>query len=141
MKAHARAYAFGKGEDPEAVKRKLVSANPGSLVQVVRAGGTKNEMLVEMLCAQTLRAESSGSLLAKRPEIDLLLRLAGTTQIARAIKSHGFASGEAFLAINAGRVEVVVPEGFSAAELPRKKLTKQELGRVEIAALLDAKSA
>ena len=138
MPAFARAYLFGRGESSEDVKRKLASANPGSLVQVAKAGSADNELMVEMLAAQTLRAESSGEMLAKKPEIDLLLRLAGTTQISRAIAARGAVAGERFLAINAARSEVVVPAEFREAELPRRELTKADLARVERAALLNA---
>lgn len=138
MVAHARAYVFDGGTDPEGVKRKLVLANPGSLVQAVRAGSLANEALAEMLAAQTFRAESTGNMLAKKPEVDLLLRLAGTTQISKAIRAQGSVAGERFLVINAARSEVAAPPEFRKAELPRKPLTGTELSRVESAALLDA---
>lgn len=137
--AKARAYLFGEGASMDEVKRKLASANPGSLVQVARAGSVGNELLVEMLAAQTLRAESSKSMLAKKPEVDLLLRIAGTTQISRAIREQGARVGQGFAAINAGKTELVAPEGFERWELPRRGLSKAELLRVEKAALLDAR--
>lgn len=138
MAAMARAYLFDGRKDAEDVKGRMALANPGSLVQVARAGAASNELLVEMLAAQTLRAESSGSMLAKKPEVDLLLRIAGTTQISAAIEGYGAAKGKRFLAINAGREALAVPEGFGESELPRKSLTKSELLRVERAALLNA---
>ncbi|MDG7011350.1 MAG: hypothetical protein JRN57_04445 [Nitrososphaerota archaeon] len=137
----ARAYLFGKGVSQEEVRRRLASANPGSLVQVAREGAVDNEVLVEMLAAQTFRAEESGGMLAKKPEMDLLLRLAGTTQISRAIKTQGALAGEGFLAINANRRRISAPSEFSEAELPRKPLTEAELSRIERAALLNVQRA
>jgi len=134
----ARAYVFGGGDSAEEIKRRLASANPGSLVQAVKGGRVKNELLVELLAAQTFRAEASGSMLARKPEIDLLLRVAGTTQISRAIRGYGVVAGEGFLAINAGRNELRVPDGFGKAELPRRTLTAPELLMVERGALLNA---
>lgn len=138
MVATAKVYLFGRDVSAEGVKEKLASANPGSLVQVARAGSVSNELLVEMLAAQTFRAESAGDMLAKKPEMDLLLRLAGTTQISKAIKSQGAVAGEKFLAINADRKELSTPADFNEAELPRMGLTEADLFRIERAALLNA---
>ena len=136
--AFARAYRFGKGASTEDAKTALASANPGSMVQVVRAGSLDNELLAEVLAAQTLRAEEADYMLAKKAEIDLLLRVAGTTQISEAIAKQGAVRGEGFVAINAGRKELSVPDGFKEAELPRRSLTHLELSRIERAALLNA---
>jgi tRNA threonylcarbamoyladenosine modification (KEOPS) complex Cgi121 subunit len=134
----AKAYEFEEGPSPEEARKALWSANPGSLVQTVKAGTIKNRLFVELIAAQTFRAMESGSLLAKKPEIDLLLRLAGTTQISKAIKSQGAVQGEGCLAICAGSKELISPPGFEKHELPRKKLNRSELFRIERAALLDA---
>lgn len=138
MVAYARAYLFEDGEDAEEVKRRLSMANPGTVVQTVRPGTARNEALIEMLAAQTFTAEPSRALLAKKPEIDLLLRLAGTTQISRAIKECGAKAGQDFLAINAGTSELVSPAGFESREVQRRGLSEAELDRIERAALLDA---
>ncbi len=135
--AFARAYLFGEGTSTEEVKKKLAAANPGSLVQVARAGTAGSEVLVEMLAAQTFSAEASGRLLANKAEIDLLLRLAGTTQISKAIEGYGATPGEGFLAINASRTRLRVPSGFGEVELPRRALTEVDLSRIERAALLN----
>jgi len=94
-----------------------------------------------MLAAQTFQAESSGSLLANKPEIDLLLRLAGTNQISRAIREKGAKKGEPFLLIVAGRSEQILPQRIPAKELPRRKLSRAELARIEKASLLGTRSA
>jgi tRNA threonylcarbamoyladenosine modification (KEOPS) complex Cgi121 subunit len=135
----ARAYRFGEGTDSQEVKSRLLAANPGSLVQVAKPGSVRNEWLAQMLAAQTFRAQSSGTLLANKPEMDLLLRLAGTTQISKAIVSYGAPGGKAFVAINASRAEIVVPEDYAGAELPRKNLSSTELAKIEKAALLSAR--
>lgn len=103
----------------------------------MRAESVKNEFVVEMLAAQTFQAQASGSLLAKKPEIDLLLRVAGTTQISSAIKKHGARARERFLAVVAGDSAVQSPRAFSPLELPRNSLNRSELARVECAALLN----
>ncbi|HYB06625.1 MAG TPA: KEOPS complex subunit Cgi121 [Nitrososphaerales archaeon] len=138
MKVFARAYLCGWDTRPEEMKRRLLLINPGSMVQAARAGTVKNEFLVEMLAAQTLQAEASGSLLAKKPEIDFLLRLAGTTQISRAIREHGAREGSPFILVVAGHSEQKGLAELEGMELPRRTLAASELGRVERAALLNA---
>jgi tRNA threonylcarbamoyladenosine modification (KEOPS) complex Cgi121 subunit len=136
LRVYAKAYLCGRRLKPEDVKRKLTLANPGSLVQAAKAGTAKNEFFLEMLAAQTFQAQTTSTLLAKKPEIDFLLRLAGTTQIAKAIRDQGAKDGEPFLAVAAGRSELgTVPE-LAELRLPRRQLTKAELGKVERAALL-----
>ncbi|MCL4354987.1 MAG: hypothetical protein JRM79_04535 [Nitrososphaerota archaeon] len=133
----ARAYLC-EGMDPDEAKGALARANPGAVVQTVKAGSVKNEFLAEMVAAQTLQAMESGGLLAKKPEIDLLLRLAGTTQISRAIRLEGSVNGGRFLVIVAGHMALTSPPGFTGAQLPRRLLSRSELARVEGAALLGA---
>lgn len=111
------------------------------MVQAARARLAQNTRLMELLAAQTIQAESSGSLLANRQEIDFLLRLAGTTQISRAIRDAGAGHGERFVLVVAGRRPVRLPPGLDAKELRRSELTHSELEKVEKAALLNAKRA
>jgi len=111
------------------------------MVLAAKAGLAENESFVELLAAQTLQAESSGSLLANRPEIDFLLRLAGTTQISKAIENAGAKPGEPFILVVAGRTVVRGASGLDGTELPRRELKDDELGRIERAALLNAKRA
>ncbi len=138
MKVFAKAYVCEGDVSPDEVKLELASLNPGSFVQTGRVKSAENEFFVEMLAAQTLRAGSVGSLLAKKPEMDFLLRLAGTTQISKAIRVQGSTKGEPFLLVVAGPREINSPRGFEAMELPRRKLSKKELDRIEGAALLSA---
>jgi tRNA threonylcarbamoyladenosine modification (KEOPS) complex Cgi121 subunit len=141
MRVYAKAYLCGSQSNPDETKRRLASSNPGALVQATRAGSVRNEFFVEMLAAQTFHAESSGSLLAKKREIDFLLRLAGTTQISRAIKAQGAKAGERFLVVTAHRRELKVQAELSELELPRRPLTRTELARIERAALLNAQKS
>ena len=107
----------------------------------MKEGLIGNEVFVELLSAQTLQAQSSGGLLANKPEIDFILRLAGTTQISRAIGDVGAKSGDKFVLVVAGRSTVRRPPGLEGVELPRLKLTDSELERIEKAALLNVERA
>ena len=107
----------------------------------MRRTSAGNELFVELLSAQTLQAESSGGLLAKKPEIDFLLRLAGTTQISRAIKQAGAKPGEGYILVVAGRREICLPSQLCGTELQRRELTDSERRKVERAALLNAQRA
>lgn len=138
MNVFAKAYVCGGDLSADEAKLELASLNPGSIVQTASAKSAENEFFVEMLAAQTLCAGSVGSLLAKKAEMDFLLRLAGTTQISKAIKQHGSTKGEPFLLVVAGPREIKSSRSFEALELPRRKLSKKELDRIEGAALLSA---
>jgi tRNA threonylcarbamoyladenosine modification (KEOPS) complex Cgi121 subunit len=139
VRAHARAFVCGPGLVPEDVKRRLESANRGSVVQAVRGGSAKSAVFLEMLAAQTFLARAGNCMLAKKPEMDFLLRLAGTTQISRAIDEEGAKEGRSFIAVVASSRRVVAPRGIKLAELPRGELTQTELEQVEKAALLNTR--
>jgi tRNA threonylcarbamoyladenosine modification (KEOPS) complex Cgi121 subunit len=139
MKIFVKAYLCGPEAKPNEIRQKLSAMNPRFMVQAARLTPGTNAFFLEMLAAQTLQAESSGSLLAKKPEIDFLLRLAGTTQIAVSIKDAGAREGEAFVVIVAGRSEVNVGTQPVGRELPRRKLSRAELDRIERGALLNAR--
>ncbi|MDA4125560.1 MAG: KEOPS complex subunit Cgi121 [Thaumarchaeota archaeon] len=139
MDTKARAFAIGAGADPELVKNRVRSKCPGALVQTVRAGLAANAFFAEMIAAQTIRAEATGALLAERPEIDLLLRLAQTTQISEAIERAGSKKGEPFLLVVAsmGKGLGSLDKLRLGRELPRKRLSEPELVAIEKAALLN----
>jgi tRNA threonylcarbamoyladenosine modification (KEOPS) complex Cgi121 subunit len=80
----------------------LRSAFPELVVQVVSARKPPGARAVEMIAAQTLRAMETGSLLAEKPEVDLLLRLAGTNQITVALKTNGYKGPGTKLLVAAG---------------------------------------
>jgi len=134
-----------KGEaDPDSVRRTVEARLPGSIVQAVRADAATNGFFVEMIAAQTIRANRTQNLLAKRPEVDLLLRLAGTTQISRAIEQMGAKKGKPFLLVIAGpgsRLASLSVRELGGSELTRRELSSDELDRIERAALLNAQKA
>ena len=111
------------------------------MVQAARGGLAANELFVELVAAQTFQAGSSGALLANKPEIDFLLRLAGTTQISKALKDAGAKSGEPFVLVVAGRGALKRPSDLDGVELTRRGLSDEELGKIERAALLNARRA
>jgi len=138
VRVHAAALLCDGGADPERSKALIARANPGYVVQAVKATAARNEALVEMLAAQTLRAQSSERLLAKKPEIDLLLRFAGTSQIAKAIRGEGAKAGVPFVLVAAGPRPVKGLAGLKGTRLRREPLARSELAKIEKAALLDA---
>ena len=135
-----RSYKFPRGPDPELVKNRIRSKHPGALVQTAKAEIATNSFFLEMLAAQTLRASATDNLLADKPEIDFLLRLARTTQISRAIADVGARKGEAFLLVVADPRRKLGGLGEAGGkELPRSGLSDAELDGVEEAALLNAR--
>jgi tRNA threonylcarbamoyladenosine modification (KEOPS) complex Cgi121 subunit len=135
-------------EEVEDLLAKVRNRTPGVIIQVVGATRAPNPSAVEMIAAQTLTAAKSGATLAERPELDLLLRLAGTRQIGEAFQRVGYKS-------NDKRFFMVAASGGSGAplmrmsqrlaadkrfkEVARKKLAKSDLEQVERAALLAAR--
>ena len=88
-----RCYLVPPGKDAEELKKAVSRSLPSVLVQAASSKVAQNERLVELLAWQTWSAKSSDSLLAKTPEMDLLLRLSGTTQISDAIRDAGAGEG------------------------------------------------
>jgi len=144
MEARVMSVLIKGGADPGSVRKTVEAEVPGSIVQAVRADAATNGFFVEMIAAQTLRASETPSLLAKKPEVDLLLRLAGTTQISRAIEHLGAKKGKPFLLVIAGPdrglASLRVKE-LGGSELQKRELSSDELDRIEQAALLSAVKA
>ncbi|MBI3859239.1 MAG: hypothetical protein HY296_03225 [Thaumarchaeota archaeon] len=111
------------------------------LVQTVKADAGRNEFFFEMLAAQTFAAMESGRLLARKPEVDLLLRIAGTNQITEAVERVGAKRGERYIAVFAGpRAGIGMfarALGSAGRRLSRNPLNAEELDRIERAALLN----
>lgn len=135
------------GELVEGLLSRIRRENPGLIIQVLATSRAPNPAMVEMVAAQTLAAAKSGSTLAERPELDLLLRLAGTKQIGEAFRRAGYRSGGKKLFLVAAaegngaalkRLGKRLARDGSFAEVPRKKLTGADLDLVERAALLAA---
>jgi tRNA threonylcarbamoyladenosine modification (KEOPS) complex Cgi121 subunit len=116
------------------------------LAQVFASRRTPNPAALKMVAAQTLAAASSGATLAKKPELDLLLRLAGTRQIGEAIERCGYKSGKGRLFLVAAsddgaaisRVNALDPTKF--VRVDDRALSKSDLEFVERAALLSAEA-
>jgi tRNA threonylcarbamoyladenosine modification (KEOPS) complex Cgi121 subunit len=118
--------------------------HPKAIIQVVGAARAPNARMVEMMAAQTLMAVKSGAKLAERPELDLLLRLAGTRQIGEAFRRMGYkakgkrlflvAASERDAGISRLRAEIAKDRRFTPVE--GDKLAPGDLEKVEAAALL-----
>lgn len=133
-------------KDAEGVLARTREQNPGVVVQLFGASRPPNLAAVEMIAAQTLAARRSGATLADRPEVDLLLRLAGTRQIGEAFRRAGYRSGKRLFMVAAceGDEDALRRLAESAARdgrfgrLEGRELTKGDLEQVERAALLSA---
>ena len=140
MKTYLQSYSFGERHDPDEIRNAFAKANPGAMVQTCSDKGSKNAFFIQMIAAQTVRAELAGNMLANKPGIDFLLRMAGTTQISEAIPKVGSRPGEQFVLVIAS----LRPTRFSipirgGRRLVKSPLTPSELRRVEEAALLSAR--
>ena len=132
------------GGDPDLLRKKVASRLPQCVVQTVRADTASNGFFVEMIAAQTLRAYETNSLLARKPELDLLLRLAGTTQISKAIGQVGSKKGDPFLLVVGGPGDSLRRfhwEELGGSLLEKRRLSDSELDRIEVAALLNVEKA
>ena len=82
--------------------RGLRSEFPRLVIQVVSMNVLPSAAAVRMIAAQTMRAERTGALLAAKPEVDLLLRLAGTNQITVALEKNGYRAKGTKMLVAAG---------------------------------------
>lgn len=132
-------------EEVEELLSKTRRQNPRVIVQVMGDSVTPNPAAIEMIAAQTLAAARSGSTLAERPELDLLLRLAGTKQIGQALKRSGYASAGTRLFMVAasdgggadiGRLTKRLAKDARFSRLSKRELAAEDFARVEVAALL-----
>jgi len=145
---HCRCWEIGvRPREVESLLAELRKENPTIIIQVFGAGDAPNPAAVGMVAAQTLTAVESGATLAERPELDLLLRLAGTRQIGEAFARAGYMSDgkRLFLAAAAkGKGEAMrrlakrLSTDRRLVEVPTKKLGKADFQMVERAALLAA---
>lgn len=133
----------------EATEDRLLSLrgrHPGLIIQLVTLKRLPGNRVVAMIGQQTLRAARTGALLAAKPEVDLLLRLAGTTQIAVAIKEAGYRAKGKKLLVAAGPSEEVESLEEELAEQKGYEVLKGEeidadgLAMVERAAVLGTRS-
>jgi tRNA threonylcarbamoyladenosine modification (KEOPS) complex Cgi121 subunit len=137
-----RCYLLGRGVDATALKSDVDAKSRLTLVQAAALPFAGSEDYVEMIVAQTLRARASGTLLAHKPEIDLLLRLSGGAQISAAISAVGAKKGRRNALILVGESaeiqEAERRESLSELRIGRRPLSSEELLRIEDAALLDS---
>ena len=141
MRIYSQSFLCGGATDPKRIRAELAEAYPGALVQTFSSRAATNGFLIRMLAAQTLWAERSGSLLAKKQEIDFLLRLAGTSQISEAIMRVGSKAGEPFVVVLASLRPLKISPFAGGRKLPSEPLSEPELERVERGALLSAQRA
>jgi len=134
-----------KADEVEEMLAKVRKQSPRAIIQVFSADRAPNTGALEMIAAQTLTAASVGATLAERPELDLLLRLAGTRQIGEAFKRVGYkSSGRKLFLVAASegsgaallRVSKALAKDGRFSEVPMKRPAKSDLERVERAALL-----
>ncbi|MGA2199015.1 MAG: KEOPS complex subunit Cgi121 [Nitrososphaerales archaeon] len=120
--------------------------HPGLTIQLLTLEEIPGNRTISMIGRQTLRAAKTGALLAARPEVDLLLRLAGTTQIAVAIEKVGYKAKGKLLLVAAGpagsvarlRKELVGDASYKVIE--GEEIENDGLAMVERAALLGTRS-
>lgn len=131
--------------DVEGILADARRESPGLIIQVFGTSSAPNPAALEMVAAQTLAATKSGSTLAEKPELDLLMRLAGTRQIGEALQVAGYKSGGNRLFMVAasemggpalGRLRKVLARDDRFVELPRRELASEDFEQVERAALL-----
>lgn len=144
MEPKVLSATIDRGVDPVELKRSIARKIPGALVQTVDVKAATNGAYVDMIAAQTLLADGTDCMLARKPEVDFLLRLAGTTQISRAIEEVGAKKGRPFLLVVAGSSEQLAEvdlQVHGGSELTRRPLSEKELDNVEKAALLNVEKA
>lgn len=112
--------------------------NARYLVQCVNTRAGRNLGFLEMIAAQTLSALRTGNLLAKKPEVDFLMRVAGNAQIKQAIDRAGAKKGERFLLVVFSERDFKFRKRRGWSSLAKSGPRKSDLERVEQAALLNA---
>ena len=133
-----RSFLFNGKIDPEEAKASFRKANPGSMVQTIFFDVCKNARTLEVIAGQTLTAVDTGNLVARKPEIDFLLRIAGTTQIAEAIRKAGSTRGEPFVLVTSAKAKKLnVPAGLGGVPMKRRALDPEDYDMIERGALLN----
>ncbi len=120
--------------------------HPGLIIQLLTLEEIPGNRTISMIGLQTLRAAKTGALLAAKPEVDLLLRLAGTTQIAVAIEKVGYKAKGKLLLVAAGtagsvaRLRKELVDNASYKVMEGEEIGNDGLAMVERAALLGTRS-
>lgn len=135
-------YVFLTREKADRAKARIAKHAPELLCQVARAVACGNENAARLIAAQTLTARANGTLIAKKAEIDLLLRLAGTSQILEAIRKAGCRNNDRTLLIAAGSDrsvrKLLAMRDIGGRRLRSGPLTTKEKMMIENAAVLSA---
>ena len=126
----------------------LRSRYPGLVIQIVSLARLPTPWALRMMAAQTLRARKTNSLLAAKPEVDLLLRVAGTSQISEAMEKSGYKARGRRLLIATGREEDLKAlmrdlskmPSYSVREDRRERPDQYDMHLVERAALLGTRT-
>ena len=126
----------------------LRSRHPKLVIQMVSMAHIPSTWALRMIAAQTLRARKMKCLLAAKPEVDLLLRVAGTSQISEAMEKSGYkAKGKRLLIATGGEAEMKALRkalskmpAYSAREEETGKPDKEGMQAVERAALLGTRT-
>ena len=133
----------------DAELRRLRKESPRLVIQMLSMKRRPNTRAVRMIAAQTLRALKTDSMIAAKPEMDLLLRMAGTAQISEAMEKAGYGAGGRRFLVAAGpdrgvaRLEKSLTAGVSAARyslLAEDVLDAGGIKMVETAALLGTRN-
>lgn len=125
---------------------RLRRRHPAVIVQLLAQKAVPSPRAVAMICEQTLRAARTGALVADKPEVDLLLRLAGTNQISEAIRRAGYGSGGRMILVATGprRSIAALRRGLSRdprfSVLPDGEMDEEGFAAVDAAALLGTRS-
>jgi tRNA threonylcarbamoyladenosine modification (KEOPS) complex Cgi121 subunit len=133
-------------EEAEPELLRLRSTHPGLVIQLVSVKRLPSARAVLMIAAQTLRALDTDSLLAAKPEVDLLLRLAGTSQITVALKKNGYRSRGTMMLVAAGpekdlgRLEKEISKAGPYVLREVGAMDEESRDMVEVAALLGARA-
>ncbi len=140
----AKVHLVSKTGDAELLS--LRKRNPRLHIQLLALGRIPARRAIDMVGQQTLRAARTGALLATKPEVDLLLRMSGTTQIAVAIRRSGYsAEGKKLLVAvgpptKLGRLREQLSDDPNYEVLEDSELGDDDLVFVEKAALLGTRS-
>ena len=136
---------LGGSTEAEALLTELRKAFPRLVIQLLSLPDKPSSNRIRMIASQTVRSQKMGDLLAGKPEVDLLLRMAGTTQISRAISSVGYQRSGSRLIVAIGARGDIRELEYRAVQNPERytktagrRLTNSDLEAIERAALLNA---
>ena len=132
-------------KEDELFLKRLRAQFPKLSIQLLSLRHLPNARRIEMIAKQMIRSKKRGSLLAARPELDLLLRLAGTTQISEAIGKIGYKCSGRKILVAVGtprdllKLEKLAEEDRETYKRSRgTELSSADFEAIEEAALLGA---